>query len=340
MADKKTPFGLNPRNAYNASNGKRGQPAPAGKVEKADTKEWTLSSGKVAVFHEVTVAAEDVETLTFVGAGNGRNQNDLNEVNLSSMVNSIKRQQYYPAIATKESDGRYNLSDGSRRRLSAILAGRPLVILYTTDVLSRADALALAKELQSGVEHSLRDLGSQIEDYIAYKKDLNEPVDQKTAAVYFGVSETKVSNALCAWRINPEWIEIFPYINKLSIANYKALTKQETELEKKKIEITSFVNELTPLVSEIADSVDSDEYIAKAFAEIKLHFSASLNQSVKPQKNKPRPIFDEFSNKNSFARVKDMGNRKVVYEFGSLDQKLLADIEQLISEKIKAHYAS
>lgn len=333
-----SPFAPKAGDAYSSSRGVRGKKNEVQDPANNNEFDWKLESGLIAKFFRVTIPAEDVERLTYIGRTNGRNQLDLNEVNLASMIKSIKRQQYYPAVGTLDDDGKYDLSDGGRRRRSAIYAERPLDVLYTKEQLTRADALALAKELQSGVEHSLRDLGAQVDDYIESQKEKDEPVDQKMAAKYFGVSETKISNALCAWRINKEWLEVFPVINDLSIKNFRALTKLEKKLTTAKKDVEEFIFHAATSF-ELDETLRDDEKLTKTF-ELLNEMFLELTSSKATKRVKPLPVaLHKFKDKKIYA-TKTVTAAKVTLEFSSrLDSRVIDEIIALAQEKLKENYS-
>ena len=126
-----------------------------------ESKVWTLKSGKKVEFTPVTLSYEEVRdntTVTF--EVNGRFQDDLTLESLQDL-NSILTQQYTPAIA-RLLDGKMDILDGSRRRARFLYeegAIKEFHLLVSSEDISVSDAKALAKELQSAKEHSLRDIG-------------------------------------------------------------------------------------------------------------------------------------------------------------------------------------
>ena len=97
--------------------------------DKASVIELAVAGEETVAFELVKIQANQVAEKTQVFAENAREQAFLNEHALADILNTLKeRGQQYPAVGRWLDDGRIEVLDGSRRRMSCILAEKDFLI--------------------------------------------------------------------------------------------------------------------------------------------------------------------------------------------------------------------
>jgi ParB family chromosome partitioning protein len=97
--------------------------------DKASVIELAVAGEDTVAFELVKVNAGEVESTTQVFAENAREQAFLNEHALADILTTLKdRGQQYPAVGRWLDNGNIEVLDGSRRRMSCILAGKDFLI--------------------------------------------------------------------------------------------------------------------------------------------------------------------------------------------------------------------
>lgn len=272
---------------------------------------FTLCSGKKVEFIALTVPVEKVESTTYVAKHNRRIEVEVKPKSVEGMVKSIKRQQYFPAIAIKVGD-KYEIADGSRRRYAAILAGVELKIIYCTERLTSAELKALAIELQSSEEHSYRDHGRY------YSILLNDEENSMSADQIIeeeGISPMFYKRCLRAWEVPASLVNLFELPSRISHSQFSKLTKV-TKTFKDNSSLEEFVSNI-----KIESDTNNDEVMAYIYEE------AGLN---KPKNTASSRKFVELS-KDKFVKVAVTKN-KTTFEVTRGTQKEVEDIENLIKE--------
>ncbi|MPY24405.1 ParB/RepB/Spo0J family partition protein [Shewanella sp. YLB-07] len=279
-------------------------------TQPSQTVTFTLQSGQKVAFTRHHVDANEVEAKTFVDfALNGRHQEDLTRTSLQPIIASITQQQFYPVIAVEE-DGRFNALDGSRRRMAAIYAGVGLDLLYTKEAISRSDAKALAKSLQTSAEHSARDMGR-------WYAILRENLSQAEIAQAEARSESHISKCLKAWSVPQSMIDLFSDPKELTQANYNKLAQHHQLLNEQQVELSTVLETL-----KIQPGTSNDEII------IFLQEAMPQQQAQGPVLPPPRDLF--VASKDKFIRVKSPSKSKRVIELSRIAQTDLDKIEQFI----------
>ncbi|WP_198599292.1 ParB N-terminal domain-containing protein, partial [Vibrio sp. 10N.261.55.A7] len=111
------------------------QEAQTAAKEQAQTIELAVAGEELVSFELVRIPAEEVESSTTVFADNAREQSFLNEHALSDVLTTLKeRGQQYPAVGRKNKEGKIEVLDGSRRRMSCILAGKEFLIYVAEEI--------------------------------------------------------------------------------------------------------------------------------------------------------------------------------------------------------------
>lgn len=291
---------------------------------------WELASGAKATFHEITLNYEQVKNDTFVTFDvNGRDQSLLTKASLQDL-DSIRFQQFYPAVG-REIDGKIDVLDGSRRRARFLLEEGKLdrfKMLVTKDDVSISDAKALAKQLQSAKEHNLREIGMQC---LALKK-ANDELTQADIAKQLGLSQAGVSKAVKAANINSQLVALFPVTNALSHPDYSVLDKVMKACPDK-ASLGSFIKtikkKLVKIQAEYAIEDQKDALLSVIKAELKI-----VEAKQETDKAEVTPLA-EFDTKGVFARKRVKG-RNFSYEFGRLPKKVQDELDEAINKVLKA----
>ncbi|MGO3786292.1 MAG: ParB family protein [Pseudoalteromonas prydzensis] len=300
-----------------------------------ESKVWTLKSGKNVAFTPVTLSYEDVRdntTVTF--EVNGRFQDDLTLESLQDL-NSIITQQYTPAIARMH-EGKMDILDGSRRRARFLYeegAIKEFHLLISSEDISVSDAKALAKELQSAKEHSLRDVGLRcqlIKDN--HFNETGETLNQTGLAEQLGVSQSLISKALTAASVKNEILKLFPDMNQLAFTDYKVLKQVQDETESNNF-LDGFIDEIESEVISIDSNLAGDDYKNAVLALIK---KASKKRSA-TKKDGPvtTKLFDCKGNQRT-AKKTEKG-RKVSYTFDKITDEAKREIEEAIVALLEKH---
>ncbi|WP_288987664.1 ParB family protein [uncultured Pseudoalteromonas sp.] len=301
----------------------------------SESTTWTLKSGKEVTLTPVTLSYEQVLNDTYVRFEiNGRDQASLTAESLSDL-DSICVQQYYPAIG-HYIDNKIDVLDGSRRRARFLLekgAIKTFQMLVASDEISAADAKALAKELQTAKEHNLREVGMRLQLMKdALQAKTSEPIKQVDLAKAMGMSQTRVSNALTAASVSPRIIQLFPDVSLLAVAEYKLLSKIQTELEESE-RFEGFIDAVEIKALELEGSLSSDESKAAILAIIKDENQS--NASGKKEKAVTTKLL-EFDSKKQYAN-KTVQDRKTTFTFNRVSKDKLQEVEEAILKIFSEH---
>ncbi|KEQ11337.1 hypothetical protein GZ77_26000 [Endozoicomonas montiporae] len=284
-------------------------------------------------FNSIRVKAGKVKANTFVNAEvNGRDQNTLTPESVADITRTIKTHQWFPAIGRFSKDGKIEILDGSRRRLAAIEAKTGLNILVAEEdvELTTEDARAIANEVQTAREHSIRDLGTSLLPL------WESGMKQADIAKARQLSVAKVNRALTAGRVPLAMIKVFPDPNELSHPNYNDLLKYSEQLKEKDIDLP----DLLELVQDNRKDILKEDLRAD---EIKSRIMASYKDNIKYVLDIPAPVkaktthYFSFDNKNQFARKRTRG-RAFAYEFGYMPKSVQQELDKAIEGVLNRHY--
>ncbi|EFZ7892991.1 ParB/RepB/Spo0J family partition protein, partial [Shigella flexneri] len=185
---------------------------------------FTLNTGRKAKFTEIKVDHDKVDTQTFVVEEvNGREQTALTPDSLKDITRTIRLQQFYPCIGIRTGD-LIEILDGSRRRAAALLCKVGLRVLVTDDELTVSEAQHLAKDLQTSLEHNIREIGLRL---VRLKE---AGMNQKQIAEREGLSAAKVTRALQAASVPKDFVSLFPVQSELTYADYRQLAELSERL--------------------------------------------------------------------------------------------------------------
>lgn len=307
-------------------------------LEDADLAERIieLPSGKAIMFISKHIKAGDVEKLTRVPPKiNERDQNTITEGSVQDIVKTIKSHQWFPVIA-KYSDNKKTIDilDGSRRRYAAIIAGAGLDVLLADEEsdITEDEAKALAKEIQTAKEHSIRDLG------VSLLHMSEGGMTQGEIAKIRGLSQAKVCRALIAAKVPHRLICLFPDPNDLSHLDYNTLLKGVESTGGSDAAMNTLISDLSSAKEDIL-SKDPDQSTDATKTTMLIMFKKAVKLLGKPDKktpNRPTPIY-KFDDKNRTAK-KQVKEKKHIYEFNRLSLKAQKDIDKAILEVLEKHY--
>lgn len=157
---------------------------------------------------------------------NAREQSFLNEHALSDVLVTLKeRGQQYPAVGRRTKDGKIEVLDGSRRRMSCILAEQDFLV-YVADNINTDHAKFLSDVANAHKPLSLYEKGKEMQA----KLDSGEAEDQKALAKMFQCSEALVSGALKAAALPLELLQAYPNVGDLGRPTIVKLHKQFSTL--------------------------------------------------------------------------------------------------------------
>ncbi|MGY3572376.1 ParB/RepB/Spo0J family partition protein [Vibrio paucivorans] len=202
------------------------QEAQTAAKEQAQVIELSVAGEDMVSFELVRIPANEVATKTVVFADNAREQSFLNEHALSDVLTTLReRGQQYPAVGRKGRDGKIEVLDGSRRRMSCILAEKEFLI-YVADDINSEHAKFLSDVANAHKPLSLYEKGKEMQA----KLESGEAEDQKALAKIFQCSEALVSGALKAASLPLELLQAYPNVGDLGRPTIVKLHKQYSEL--------------------------------------------------------------------------------------------------------------
>ncbi|MGC9401952.1 ParB/RepB/Spo0J family partition protein [Vibrio genomosp. F10] len=194
--------------------------------EQAQIIELAVAGEQLVSFELVRIPANELEQRTTVFAENAREQSFLNEHALSDVLTTLKeRGQQYPAVGRKGKDGKIEVLDGSRRRMSCILANKEFLI-YVAEDINAEHAKFLSDVANAHKPLSLYEKGKEM----LAKLDSGEAEDQKALARMFQCSEALVSGALKAASLPLALLQAYPNVSDLGRPTIVKLHKQYHEL--------------------------------------------------------------------------------------------------------------
>ncbi|MGF1909432.1 ParB/RepB/Spo0J family partition protein [Vibrio kasasachensis] len=202
------------------------QEAQQAAKEQAQVIELAVAGEEMVAFELIRIEAEQVENETVVFAENAREQSFLNQHALSDVLVTLReRGQQYPAVGRMREDGKIEVLDGSRRRMSCILAGKPFLI-YVAQNINAEHAKFLSDVANAHKPLSLYEKGKEMQA----KLESGEAEDQKALAKLFQCSEALVSGALKAADLPLELLQAYPNVADLGRPTIVKLHKQFSQL--------------------------------------------------------------------------------------------------------------
>lgn len=195
--------------------------------DKAQIIELVVAGENNVQFELQVVPADKVATQTFVFSENAREQAFLTEHALADILSTLKTKgQQYPAVGRLVADGRFEVLDGSRRRMSCILAQKEFLIYVAKDI-DGHHAKFLSDVANAHKPLSLFERGKEMQ----LKLDAGIAHDQKSLAALFQCSEALVSGALKAASLPLELLQAYPNVSELGRPTIVKLHKLYNQLD-------------------------------------------------------------------------------------------------------------
>ncbi|EJE8675997.1 hypothetical protein M5236_004725 [Vibrio parahaemolyticus] len=284
-------------------------------------KKWVLASGAEATFVERDISYEILESKTFVDFEvNGRWQELLTDAVLSRL-SSLDKQQFMPVIGIEHDNGQIEILDGSNRRAYILSKNGEigsLRALITKSKISKDDAKALAKEIRSGLEQCLYEIGMLAKPYEKQGKS------QREIAKLLGFSQSKINKGLKTRSIPEEIIKLFPSAYDLTWPDYQSLIEISKQLK-------------LPLSKDQRQELDklaSVDKIIKALSNYAEHKNTSKPLKKSPSKTISSLLeFEKGSRKKAEKQVSPDG-KTTTYRFVRVGAEADAIIEQKLQEAI------
>lgn len=289
---------------------------------------FTLNTGRKAKFTEVKVDYDKVDTHTFVVEEiNGREQAALTPDSLKDITRTIRLQQFYPCIGIRTGD-LIEILDGSRRRAAALLCKVGLRVLVTDDELTVSEARHLAKDLQTSLEHNIREIGLRL------MRLKESGMNQKQIAESEGMSAAKVTRALQAASVPKKFVSLFPVQSELAYSDYRQLAELSERLKLGDISVDEVVNNISPKIGLItADNNLSEDKVKNRIMRLITREMSSLLDSGAKDKAVVTSLW-KFDSKDKFARKRVKG-RTFSYEFGRLPSEVQDKLDRVIALVLK-----
>jgi ParB family chromosome partitioning protein len=179
--------------------------------DKAAVIELAIAGEETVAFELIKINAAEVKTKTQVFSQNAREQAFLTEHALADILTTLKeRGQQYPAVGRWLEDGQIEVLDGSRRRMSCILAEKDFLI-YVAKGINTEHAKFLSDVANAHKPLSLFERGKEMQVLL----DNGKVADQKELAKYCQCSEALVSGALKAASLPMELLMAYPSVGEL-----------------------------------------------------------------------------------------------------------------------------
>lgn len=195
---------------------------------------FPIRSGEQVIFDLVVVSADQVKDMTDVHPSNERDPKALTEESLSDIIPSLSDNgNMFPAIGNKSAEtGKLELMDGSRRRMSCIISGKPLRVYVARTNISLADARHISAISRKVKQHSYYEMGvirldefNRTEDGVRVYKEKKELAVEIFGDDYTDSDYQTLLSQLKFAEIPHVLISIIPDYNGLSVAMYNDMHK-------------------------------------------------------------------------------------------------------------------
>ena len=299
------------------------QEAQSAVKAQAHVIELAVAGEELVTFELVRIPADKVQTETVVFAENAREQAFLNEHALSDVLTTLKeRGQQYPAVGRRTEDGKIEVLDGSRRRMSCILANKEFLI-YVGNNINTDHAKFLSDVANAHKPLSLYEKGKEMQA----KLDSGEAEDQKALARIFQCSEALVSGALKAASLPLDLLKAYPNVVELGRPTIVKLHKQFNELD---------VQQQQSLIEKCHQD---DTYVwqrcdSQGVTRITKEVTETLEnwiQELAPPKRKENPKIELVKGRANYTRK----GANLSLNLKKVDDALMQEILDFVSEKLK-----
>lgn len=316
------------------------------KGEGSNILTFELLSGEKERFVERVFTPEELENETIVREElNGRAQDYLNDESLKDILETIEKHQFYPAIAsptTIELDGveveRVEFHDGSRRRMSGIIARVPIRALVSENPISKADAKHLANTIQKSVkEKSLREKGAEWDNLLA-----SEGLTREDIIKIEDISLSTLNRALRAHAVYDELIKgVVTDLNAVSVTHWDKLSGFQTDRLDGDLKAAS---EYNAACLEHPDfiAIDSEEITAPAKQRLRIEFLVE-GKAFKDNGEEEKPPTPRYRKKKLLDRGRafvttNNNSQALTLSFGQVSSEQKAEIEKRCVELLKEFY--
>ena len=300
------------------------QEAQSAAKDKTQTIELAVAGENTVQFELVRIPADRVEIDTIVFEDNTREQSFLNEHALSDVLVTLKeRGQQYPAVGRRTEDGKIEVLDGSRRRMSCILAEQDFLV-YVGANINTQHAKFLSDVANAHKPLSLYEKGKEM----LAKLESGEAEDQKALAKTFQCSEALVSGALKAASLPLELLQAYPNVGDLGRPTIVKLHKQFSMLDKQQQQ--SLLDKCRSSDGYLwqRSSAQGVARLTKEVTESIEHWIADLTPVKSPEKTEKVELVKgrvSYSRKGSNLKL----------DLKKVDDHLLEDILNFIEQKMK-----
>ncbi|MGF1714806.1 ParB/RepB/Spo0J family partition protein [Photobacterium chitinilyticum] len=292
--------------------------------DKASVIELAVAGEDMVAFELVKINAADVEKTTQVFAENAREQAFLNEHALADILTTLKdRGQQYPAVGRWLDDGSIEVLDGSRRRMSCILAQKDFLI-YVAKGINGEHAKFLSDVANAHKPLSLYERGKEMQLLLTSGK----VADQKELAKYCQCSEALVSGALKAASLPMELLMAYPSVGELGRPTIVKLHRLFFGLNDE--QRSQLVGKLTDGEDAMWKTIDA-QGITRITREVTMlleEISEELQPKIEIEKPKSQ---DLIKGKASFTRDGD----KLQLKLKKLTERQADDILAYLSDYLK-----
>ncbi|WP_261858791.1 ParB/RepB/Spo0J family partition protein [Photobacterium sanguinicancri] len=292
--------------------------------DKAAVIELAVAGEDTVAFELIKVNADKVRQQTQVFAENAREQAFLNEHALADILTTLKeRGQQYPAVGRWLDDGRIEVLDGSRRRMSCILAEKDFLI-YVAKGINSEHAKFLSDVANAHKPLSLYERGKEMQLLLEQGK----VDDQKELAKYCQCSEALVSGALKAASLPMELLMAYPSVSELgrpTIVKLHRLYYGLTQPDQQQL-----ISQLSANDAPLWQTINV-QGIARITREVTVVLE-DMGETIKPRVVVEKPKQQELiKGKVSFLRDED----KLQLKMKKLSSKQVDDILAYIGDYLK-----
>ncbi|USH04894.1 ParB/RepB/Spo0J family partition protein [Grimontia kaedaensis] len=272
------------------------QEAQKAASDKAAVIELSVAGEAIVEFELVRVAAGDVAKRTSVFSENAREQSFLNELALQDILTTLKdRGQQYPAVGRWLEGDKIEVLDGSRRRMSCIIAKQDFLI-YVAKGINSKHAKFLSDVANAHKPLSLYERGKEMQAML----DRGDVLDQKELAKVCQCSEALVSGALKAAALPLSLLQAYPSVAELG---------RPTIVKLHKLYFSLTDDEKVALDAKFEGSPIWQTVDATGVSRITREVTLVLEQwcdSLKPKVTKPEaPSIDLIKGRASYRRKGD-----------------------------------
>lgn len=303
-------------------------------IQKRETKEFKLENGVFQATRHV-IDANEVKSKTCVHRLNPRNQQALNDESVEGTLRSIRENGIDTDCLGIWSEGntKIEIIEGSVRRYCAIESNRSYPVwVLPADCATNKDIRRLVIEASDKKPHSLRERG---EAYWNEVKELTEDVDGLTnndIAELISVGKETVRKAIQAFKLDINLLKVFPDYEGIPNTFYGKLARIEKLLAKKKVNTQEFLERVLQdsaiLTSKELPKDERQAVIMGVMEKYELKLKGAATGWVTTE-------LVSFESKNKHARKQVSGDgNSVKFELSRVDKSLIADIENLIKERL------